>query len=332
MFPVVHEAGWRIVLFYLLTAIVSLGSLISLLKQGQQSRHRRLQNEITRQLEEERGTESLNMLPGDDPVDILNPLASRFKAQMPRYLMMSAHSLVFIVSLLFLVPALKSARYTHLGNNAYSEHNYEGAVKAYEVAISSNGCTAFLHKQMLDSLAQRDDKSGDLGEMRRMVGLHPGNQAGHNDLGNALMQKGDTSTAIGEYRQAVVLNPNDPIAHNNLGNALKTANQFVEAIAEFHRALELAPNQIPTYYNLANALQSSNQIEEAIKYYRIAIDKNPKLAPVYYNLAEALKKQGKRDEAIATMDTFIQLASPQPAFGAVVALAQKKLADWRKAP
>ena len=82
--------------------------------------------------------------------------------------MISAHSLVFIASLYFLVPALKSARYTHLGNVAFAEHNYEGAVKSYEIALSSNGYAAFLHQQMLDSLAQRDDKSGELGLMRRM--------------------------------------------------------------------------------------------------------------------------------------------------------------------
>ncbi len=325
MFSPIHEAAWRIVFYCLLAAISSLLSLGYLLRQSEAERNARLQEAITSTL-----TEHSEELETDDPVDILMPQESPFRRVWFRSLLIVTHCLVFLGSVYFMVPALKSAFYIHRGNRAYAEHNYDEAVKSYESALAANPSAEFLHMQMQTSLAQRDDKGGELGQMRHMVDLHPGNQGGHNDLGNALMQKGDIPNAILEYEQAIALKPNDPIAHNNMGNALKTAGRLPESIAEFRKALALDPTQTPSYYNLANALLENNQIKEAIKYFHLALDRDPKLAPIYYNLAHALDKQGKKAEAIAAMQQFIQLAKVQPEFGPVLERAQKQIADWKK--
>ncbi len=323
MSSIIHEVGWRNATYCLFVAGVSLFSLISLIRQTLQERDIQITKELGRTMH------------GDpdeaDPVNVLRASPSRHNSLRSRSLLMTTHLVIFIGGLAFGIPALKSALYTHRGNAAMAEHNYDDAAKAYDSALTTSPYAGSLYLKFQDALAQRDEKGGGLGDMRRMANLHPGDEGNHNNLGNALMQRGDMADAIKEYQQAVALKPDDPIVHNNLGNALQAAHRYKESIAELRKALQLDPNQVPTYYNLANTLTEDNQNEEAVKAYRSAIEKNAKMTPAYYNLAQALAKLGKRDEAITAMDTFLQLASKQPEFADAVTKAKQQLNDWHTA-
>ncbi len=324
MSAIIHEVGWRYALYCLFVCGVSLLSLMTLFRQTLTERQSQIKADLSRAIRADRDE--------DDPADVLNRTPSQPNTLLPRYLLMAAHLLVIFGSLYFGLPAMKSALYTHQANSSYIEHDYETAVKRYDNALVASPYANFLLARYQDSLAQRDQKGGQLGDLRRMVNLHPGDEGNHNDLGNALMQRGDMANAIKEYQQAVQLKPDNAIVHNNLGNALQAAHRYPESIAELRRAMQLDPGQIPTYYNLANTLMANGQTDEAIKYYRTAIEKNPKMAPAYYNLAQALAKLGKRDEAMTTMDTFLQIAPKMPEFAPAVVKAKKQLSDWRKAP
>lgn len=324
MVSLIHEVGWRSALFFLFTAGVSFYSLVALVRQTARERQNRIATELGQALRADQDDM--------DPVNVLLATPSGRGSALARTFLISAYAVMFLGSLWFGLPAMKSALYAHRANAAFAEHNYEDAIKLYDSALIASPYANFLHAQYQTAFAQNDGKGGELGEKRRMVTLHPGDEGFHNDLGNALMQRGEMANAIKEYKLAVALKPDDPIVHNNLGNALQTARRFPEAIAELRKALELDPNQVPTYYNLANTLMANDQVDEAIKFYHSAIDRNPKLAPAYYNLAQGLAKQGKRNEAMTAMDTFLQLAPKQPEFAAVIVKAKQQIADWRKTP
>ena len=323
MNSILHEIGWRSAIYCLFVGGVSLFSLSILIRQTVNERQSRIQAELNLAMRAEEDDA--------DPIDVLNISPSRPPSLLSRYLLIAAHTMVIAASLFFGLHDMKSALYAHQANNSFAEHDYDNAVKRYDSALASSPYAEYLMKQYQASLAQSDLKGGDLGDMRRLVGLHPGNEGNHNDLGNVLMQHGDMAGAIKEYQQAVALKPDDPIVHNNLGNALQAAHRYPESITELRRAIQLDPNQIPTYYNLANTLMANDQTEEAVKYYHTALEKNPKLAPAYYNLAQALAKLGKQDQAMTTMDTFLQLAPKQPEFAGAVAKAKQQLTDWRSA-
>ena len=313
----------RTALYFVLVAGVSLVSLLALIRQMLQERDRQIKSEFSRTTGVDRDSA--------DPADVLIKAPSRHGSLLPRYLMIAAHTVVFLASLALGIPTFKSVLYARQGNSAFTEHNYDAAVKAYDSALSSSPYAGYLHARFQDSLAQRDANTGGLGDLRRMVGLHPGDEGAHNNLGNALMEKGDLSNAILEYQQAVALKPDNAIFHNNLGNALQVARRYKDSIAELRQAIKLNPNQLPTYYNLANTLMTDNQTDEAITAYHNAIDKNPELIPAYYNLAQALAKKGRRSDAVAALDTFLQLAPQHAEFANAVAKAKAQLADWRKA-
>ena len=326
MFSIIHEIGWRSAFYCLFAGGVSLISLIALLRQTSTERQNRIKAELNHALRADGGD------PVDtDPVNALNLPMRRRRSLLSRYLMMAGHTLVLLGSLYFGRSAAISALYAHQANAAYAAHDYGGAAKRYEFALTANPYANFLTTQYQDSVAQNDAKGGELGERRRMVNLHPGDEGNHNDLANVLMQRGDIDHAIKEYQQAVALKPDNPIVHNNLGNALTAAHRYPEAIVELHKALQINPNQAATYYNLANTLTANNQPDEAIKYFHSALEKNPKLAPAYFNLAQVLKKQGKREEAIAAMDMFLQIAPKMPEFAGPVEKARAQIDVWRKA-
>lgn len=328
MNSIIHEVAWRSAIYCLFAGAVSFFSMLAIIRQIAQERQSRIKAEFTQYLRAERGDEE-----DDDPVDTLQAPRSKPKRQFFRYLLIPAHALVVVGSLWIGLPALTSAKYIHQGDAAYAAHDYEGAVKKYNIAMEANPTAAWLNTQSQNAIAQYDaGADGDLGTMRRMVTLHPGDDRNHNDLGNALMRRNDMAGALKEYRKAVELNPQSAISHNNLGNAYMAAHQNKEAIVEFRKAIELDPDQVPTYYNLANTLVAEQQLDEAIKDYRIAVRKNPKLSPAYYNLAQALGMQGKREEAARVMDSFIQVAPKQPEFAESVGKAKQQIAEWRNMP
>ena len=318
-----HEIGWRSVIYCFFVGAVSLFSMIALLRQTEKERLSRIEAELNQAMRAEQVDEN-------DPADVMHKTRTQPSSLLPRYLLIVAHALVIVGSLYIGLPSLKSASYTHQGNMADDVHDYETAVKRYASALEANPYANRLMIQYQKSLAQSDSKGGELGRMRRLVNLHPGDAGNHNDLGNQLMQRSDMENAIKEYKIAESLNPSDAIAHNNLGNALQAAHRYPESIIEFRKALQLDPNQTPTYYNLANTLMADKQVDEAIKYYNVALKRDPKLAPAYYNLAQALAQMGKRNEAMTAMDSFLQIAPRQPEFADAVVKARAQITDWRK--
>jgi tetratricopeptide (TPR) repeat protein len=326
MFSILHEIGWRSAVYCLLAGGVSLFSLVTLVRQTVKERRIHIQADLSHAIRAEYADQD-----DTDPVNVLHLPPARPHSLLWRYLLMAAHALVLIGSLYLGLPAMKSALYTHQAQVAFSQHDYEGAVKRYESALAASPYADHLMTQYQDSLAQRDAKGGEIGDMRRLVSLHPGSAGDHNDLGNVLMKRGEIDNAIKEYRQAIALKPDDPIVHNNLGNALTAARNYPEAIAELQEAIHIDPDQAATYYNLANTFIANNRTTEAIKYFHRAIERNPKLAAAYFNLAQVLAKQGKREEAIVAMDTFLQIAPTMPEFAGSVGKAKQQLDSWRNA-
>jgi len=320
-----HEIGWRTAIYCFFVGAVSLFSMVILIRQTAQERQAQITAELSQAMRADLEEE-------EDPADVLHTGSFRPNSLLPRYLLIVAHAIVIVGSLFIGLPSMKSASYAHQGNLAFDAHDYETSVKRYSSALEASPYANLLMTRYQVSLAQSDANGGELGNLRRLVNLHPGDEGNHNDLGNQLIQRGDRENAIKEYKLAATLNPSNAIVHNNLGNALQAAHRYPESIVELRKALQLNPDQTPTYYNLANTLMANNQVDEAIKFYNLALKRDPKLAPAYYNLAQALERQGKRIEAITSLDSFLQVAPRQPAFADSVLKAKAQLADWRKMP
>lgn len=327
MNTLIHEPAWRIALFCLFAGAVSFFALVSQIRQISAERQHRIKEQLAllRRADQAASEED------DASTETLSVPTPPTPRMLPRMALIGFHLLVCFGSLAFGLPALTFARYIHLGNAAYAAHDYEGAVAKYNIALETNSAVGALNAQVQYAVAQRD-AGGEVGDMRRLVNLHPGNGGNHNDLGNALLNRGDIPGAIQEFQKALELVPQDAAILNNLGNAYAAAHRYPEAIVQFQKALQIAPNQEQSLFNLGNAMVATKQLDQAVRYYRLALEHDARLAPAYFNMADALAMQGKRADAVVALDNFIQVAANQPAYAVSISNARQQLAKWRSAP
>jgi Tfp pilus assembly protein PilF len=91
------------------------------------------------------------------------------------------------------------------------------------------------------------------------VGLNPGNNWAHNNLGTAYLELGKADKAIAEYTRALQIDPKDSKAHNNLGLAFLRQGKLDPAAAEFERALRENPHFPEAETNLGRVFVRSGR-------------------------------------------------------------------------
>jgi tetratricopeptide (TPR) repeat protein len=115
---------------------------------------------------------------------------------------------------------------------------------------------------------------------RKAVGLAPGTDYLHNNLGyNLLMQKKNEEAAA-EFREALRLNPASELARNNLGLALAQSNATAQAVASWQSTSDPAS----AHNNLAVVWMEKGNYAEARKELELALSYDKTNAAVLKNL------------------------------------------------
>jgi Tfp pilus assembly protein PilF len=138
-----------------------------------------------------------------------------------------------------------------------------------------------------------------------VVSKAPGNERGHNNLGNSYAAEGLTDKAIEHYRAALRTRPDFMDAHNNLGNAYYGKGMLEKAELHYRLAVRLSPDYAQAHNNLGNAYISMGLQEKAIKHYRTATSLKPDYAEAHFNLGNAYNSMGRIDRAIGHYRTAI---------------------------
>lgn len=146
-------------------------------------------------------------------------------------------------------------------------------------------------------------------QYREGLRRHPGNPAGHYNLGNALAGKGSLDEAIKEYREALSIDPDMTAAHFNLGMVLMRKGRPDEAIEAYRKALKCNPDLAEAYVNMGVAYSSKGMSDNAIKAFKAAIRSKPEFAEAHCKLGLSFFRQGLLDEAISAFGKAISLKS-----------------------
>lgn len=143
--------------------------------------------------------------------------------------------------------------------------------------------------------------------MNRAIGIEPGMETFHNDLGEAYRAQKKLEEALVCYRESLRLRPDYAMAHNNLGNALHDQGDLDGALAEYQEALRLKPGYAEALSNLGCVHQKQGRLEEAVACYQEALRSAPGNGVVRNNLGVACKDQGSFTEAVAHFQEAIRL-------------------------
>ena len=136
---------------------------------------------------------------------------------------------------------LDQASAAHRGAALFDRGDYDGAIAAFDRAISLNPNDDFsLYERGLAWLA-RPDYNRALADFNSVLRLKPNTWGALQERGNAYRGKGDYDHAIADYNAALGINPGAAAIYFDRGQAYALKRDSGMAISDFDRALQIQP-------------------------------------------------------------------------------------------
>jgi tetratricopeptide (TPR) repeat protein len=222
----------------------------------------------------------------------------------------SAEALAEARTALSMDPANAEA-YRYLGLALYSAGHYDGALHAFDEALTREPAGALANADVYFDMGITNRDRGDLRRAavayRHALSLRPDFWEAHSNLGVVLHDQGKLDESIAEYRAAKRLKPEEASVRNNLGNTLCDKEDFDSAIAEFTDLYRQSPEWEGGHNCLARAYMSKRDYPSAIRELQAAIASNPTGAAEHRVLGQALLLAGKDQEAVEVLRTAVTL-------------------------
>jgi len=144
------------------------------------------------------------------------------------------------------------------------------------------------------------------------IGLAPGLEPAHRNLGLAHFQKGDPQKAAICYERSLELKPDAPDVLTNLGAAYQHLHQPATAQTCYAKALELNPVYVPAIYNLGNLFLDQGMLDAAADQYRRALAVKPDHISCLCNMGRTLHRLGRLDEALHVYERALKISPRHP--------------------
>ncbi len=194
-------------------------------------------------------------------------------------------------------------------------------------ADSTRAWDEYLKLVPADDVARRErafaqtatgENMGDgLTELSTFVRKHPGNAAGHYELGTAETAR-QPDEALKELNRALTLDPNLTAAHVARGLLLYRQGKPEAALTDFQLVAEKEPNNGTILDRLGETYMALDRMNDALPVLRKAAELLPSNSTVLLHLGRALSKTGQQQEAAAVFARCRELgpnqtAAPHPA-------------------
>jgi tetratricopeptide (TPR) repeat protein len=215
-----------------------------------------------------------------------------------------------------------------LGNILQARGDLQGALAAYERALSLDPRFTEAHNNRGLALYQSKDVDGALDAYRQALALDPQLASAHNNLGNVLRDRGDVEGALAEFQRALALDPANAAAHNNRGIALRDRKDAEGALAKFRRAIALDPGLASAHNNLGNVLAERGNLQGAIAAYQQAITRAPRFAEADFNLGKVLRQNKEPAKAAVALKRAIALDLNSAVAHQELGAALAETRDW----
>jgi protein O-mannosyl-transferase len=159
--------------------------------------------------------------------------------------------------------------------------------------ICDNLAIAFAkaHNNYAHTLARTGRNDEAIGQLIKVLEIHPDFIAARRDLALILLQKGQVDEAIAQFREIREKSPDDAAASFDLGNAYFAKGQMDDAVAAYQRALKIKPDYVAAINNLGMAFLKKGMVDEAAVQFREALVLQPDFALARANLNKALLKK-----------------------------------------
>ncbi|SEM54656.1 Tfp pilus assembly protein PilF [Syntrophus gentianae] len=191
------------------------------------------------------------------------------------------------------------------GIDAYSDGDYEKAIKEFKLAISfdpysDNALDAF------DYLGSALDGNGDTEEAmrtyRQAIALFPTEDGFNTSLGNLLFADGQYDEALEQYKAAVSKNTSDSEIYYSLGQAYLTLEQYDKAEEQFKKVIQMSPNESASYYALGQTYREAGKYTDAEIQLNKALAIEQDFASAHYELGMLYAETEQIDKAQTELD------------------------------
>lgn len=220
--------------------------------------------------------------------------------------------------------------YRHLGYSLRQGGDLEGAIEAYQKALSlqpEDVDTYNLLGQILDRLG---DLNGAMDAYQKALELEPENtqirqllevaiakkEANRIDpiqRAQQLQQEGKLDEALAEYRAILDEDERNLVAVHQVGLICEQQGKWEEAVERYRQAIKV-DTEPPfwVYRHLGFALSQQGIFDGAVEAYQKAIELNPKDGNAYALLGQAYERVGNRQDAIEYYKQAIELEREVP--------------------
>lgn len=166
--------------------------------------------------------------------------------------------------------------YMDLGSLRAVQHDLDGAINYYNVAIGTDKSFAWAYSNLGIALSEEHKDALAIAKCKKAIDLDPKAARFHHDLGRVLHMQGNEDGAIQEYRTAIGIDPQFPLPYSFLGVALSEKGDSDKGIVECKKAIELDPKEPVYHYNLGKVFITKKDNDDAIVEYKKAIELDPK--------------------------------------------------------
>ncbi|NES19354.1 MAG: tetratricopeptide repeat protein [Symploca sp. SIO3E6] len=171
--------------------------------------------------------------------------------------------------------------------------NYQGALAAYDKAISSQSNVPEAHWGRCYSLNQLGRSTEAAAACDEALALKPNYPEALWSKGSTLDQQGQSQKALELYNQALKLNPNFADAWQNKGVTLYKLKRYSEAVSAFDKTIALKPNSADAWSNRGAALWALQDFDGAIASMDKAIQLDPSNQAVINLRQQVREKLGR---------------------------------------
>jgi tetratricopeptide (TPR) repeat protein len=188
------------------------------------------------------------------------------------------------------------------GDLLFSQKDYNGAIKAYDEAISINSSDANAWGKKGIALNELGKYEEAIQACDKSLAVKPNDTDVLFTKGFALGSLGQYESEIQAYNSVIAINPKYQYVWVNKGFALDELGRYYEAIDAYDTAIAINPNDSTAWNNKGLSLIESRRYYEAIQAEDKAIAINPNYSSAWNNKALALFDSGQYYEAMQAGD------------------------------
>jgi tetratricopeptide (TPR) repeat protein len=191
---------------------------------------------------------------------------------------------------------------------AYEAKDYPRAMRIYKELSVLTPKDAGVFKKLAEVCEKTGAPDEALNNLRKYVGLKPGDAEAQKAIGDALYDRKDMNGALQAYRSALKYNPSlKGFYKRYVELVMKSSSKADEKITALNGAINAGEADASMYGTLADLYKAAANYPRAIKMYEKASQLDPKNSKLLSSLAECQMKSGSLNEAAINLEQAIAL-------------------------